>query len=228
MFFSSCNTESKHEVSITVLADRTDSKIPNPELSTIRDMIELEKYPNSKVNFTYLTVGNTDFNQAYSSHLGSSSILDNSLQRKAEVSKFFSFIDTLLHRENSQKYDFKRSSILIPLVEQLGELAQEKSTEKILLLYSDISEASDILNVYTKRDKKLLFTQTKELTDILKNEIEIPPLAGVKLYIIYYPRTVEENRMFGKLCHLYEELFMNSGLEVHIGLDKNLTTTIND
>jgi hypothetical protein len=105
---------------------------------------------------------------------------------------------------------------------QLEKLQVSNTTKKVLLLYSDILEASDLFNVYNKQNQQLLLTKPKEVVQRLKSQEKIPQLEGVELHIIYYPTNRMNNRLFEKMTLVYKELFKDSGLKIHIGIDNTI------
>ena len=105
---------------------------------------------------------------------------------------------------------------------QLEKVKATNTTQKVVLLYSDLLEASDVFNVYKKQNQQLLIATPEKVVEILKLELNIPKLEGVHLYIIYYPTDRLNNRLFEKMTLVYKELFKDSGLKIHIGIDNQI------
>lgn len=207
---------------LTLMADRTDSIIPSPELGIVQEMVQIDSSPNAGIIFRFQNIGNTDYSSQYKLELASNSILDNQLIRQAEARKFFSKTDTLLLRENSRDYHFNNSSIITPLLRQLVTLKNETASEKLAVIWTDLGEISDVYNILTYKNRKMVLTEPVEVAKQFKKYVEIPDLNGVTLYIVHLPKTQEQNRMFRGMHKVYEELFKDSGLEIHVGLDQQL------
>ena len=207
---------------ITLMIDRTDTIIPSPEPGIVQELINIEASPNNGIIFRFQNIGNTDYNSTYKAVLGDHSVLDNQLIRQAEVGKFFRKIDTLIFRENSHEYHFNTSSIITPLLQQLTTLKNETASEKVAVIWTDLGEISDVYNILTHKNRKMVLNEPTKVVEHFKRQLDIPDLNGVTLYIAHLPKTREQNRMFRGMCKVYEELFKDSGLELHIGLDQQL------
>lgn len=220
MLFISCEISSPKSVAIIILADRTDPIIPKPKLEDIRALLDLKTNPNNGVEITLKNIGNVDFSPLYQVRLKSASLLDNTLKRNADIKLFFVDLDTLITRENTKVYDYQNSSIIVPLVAQLEVVSNSKTKGKSIVLYSDLAEFSDLFNVYDYASGNKLQKQPLEVAELFKSKLNIPKLNEVNLYIIYYPKTITENRMFQNMIHVYREVFKDSGLQIHIGLQQ--------
>lgn len=211
-----CAEEKPRSIVVSVLSDKTDSIIPLPKFQQIRHFFDDGLYDKGNRVFCFGTITNTLLNASYRSELKSSSILDNTLQRKSETEQFYKAIDELLQQQGSDRKMYRNSSILIPLVAHLEELKQSTEDDKIVLLYSDILEASDLFNVY--KDSYTLLHNPKKVIDHLKSQVSVPELKGISLYIIYYPMDMEDDRLFNAMVRVYRKLFKDSGLDINIGL----------
>jgi len=222
---SSCTTKNDHTTYLTVLADRTDINIQIPEIDAIKKVFDLKINPNQKAEFRFQNIGNTDFNTTYHLGLPSYSVLSNSLQRLSNIRKFYTTIDTLVQKQNRREYNYQSSSIFTPLNKHLKLLSKVTADKKVLLLYSDLTEYSDIFNCYSTSNQQLLFKNNELVYRRFREKRSVSDLHDVELYIIYYPKTNAENRLFQSLCTLYQEIFKDTGLKIHIGLDTSLKLT---
>ena len=222
ILFASCDQKEHPIIHVSVLADKTDTLISHPELETIKHFFNEKENPYSKFSFKYLTIGNTDYFKGYCLEVEASSMFENTLQRKSTIQKFYKAIDTLLVTESKKQFDFQHSSILTPLIEELNRLSKDTTGKRIVLLYSDLSEASLIYNVYANQNKNS-FYEIETVSKKIKGHFEIQDLTDIDLYVLYYPKTTAENKLFRNLCKIYEEIFKEFGLSIHIGIDKQLT-----
>lgn len=222
MLFTSCETKTQKSISISVMADKTYENIPAPEPDVIKSITGFDTLEFSSVLFTYQIISNTDFNKRYSASLEPNSVLGNKLKRKSDVQKFYRVIDTLLLRESGKAYTYQNSSIFIPLIQNLEFLSKQQSTKKVLLLYSDISEFSDVFNSYSYQNQQLLFKHPQRVVKQFKSHLNQTDFSGIELYIIFYPTTPIENKLFTHLCKVYKGTFKDTGLTIHIGIDKQL------
>ena len=146
------------------------------------------------------------------------SVLENTHQRASDTKRFYKRLDSLIRYENSQQYVYRNSSVLFPLLEQLQKLKKSTTTNNIILLYSDLAEFSDIYDSYAKR--KILLKNPLQVAEELKSKIHIPTVIQTQLYLIYEPKTKEQNRLFRSWVLIYKELFAKKGIEIKVGLEK--------
>jgi hypothetical protein len=218
----SCSKTPTASITIAVMADKTDPLIPKPNILHIKSFLKDVKYDEGMRVFRFQTITDSNVNESFGAKLPAKDPFGNSLQYKANIRKFYQRIDTLFATNNKEQHTFKSSSILKPLLAQLDKLQASNTTKKVLLLYSDILEASDVFNVYNERNQQPLLTKPKEVVQHLKSQGKIPQLEGVELYIIYYPTNRMNNRLFEKMTLVYKELFKDSGLKIHIGIDNTI------
>jgi len=218
-----CQSEAPTAIANIVMADRTDPNIPEPDAEIIKRFCSIENNLNSSVWLKFQNITNTDVNESYVLELEAFSSFGNKLQRNAEIRKFNTAIDTLVIHENNRSYTYHSSSIIVPLLDRLTELSKVDATVKNILLYSDISEFSDIFNVYDTKSRFELQDDPVSVVTAFTSQLTIPNLQGITLHIIYYPKTTEQNRLFRSMVEVYTEVFKDSGLEIRIGIDKSYT-----
>ncbi|WP_301401799.1 hypothetical protein [Polaribacter huanghezhanensis] len=204
------------------MADKTDSLIPSPKSRHINSFFKDLRFSSGKKVFRYLTITDASINEAYQIELPASERLENSLKRKMLKDTFYKQIESLLSVQSEKTRIYDNSSIIKPLITQLQKIQEIGSTRKVLLLYSDILEASDALNVYQEKSQSRLLTNPKDVAKELSSKLVVPKLNDVELYIIYYPNNVHNNRLFEKMTEVYQELFKNSGLKITIGIDNSI------
>ena len=219
LLFVFCKDFKTNTTAITILADRTDIDIPNPEYNVLNSLLDIEDNSNNGVVFKFQNIGNTDFNTVQTVKMKEGSLLDNSFQRKSDITEFHKAIESLIKKENSKNFSFQKSSIIYSLVENLKAL-QTIQGKRILVLYSDLAELSDVYNSYQKNNEK--GKKPKSVANLIKTQINIPQVKNTKLYIIYYPKTDVQNYDFKFMLSVYEELFKESGLKIKIGIENQI------
>ncbi|MFV0571712.1 MAG: hypothetical protein ACK5M1_04665 [Xanthomarina gelatinilytica] len=220
----SCNQTPPKSITVAVLADKTDSVIPKPNIPHIKYFMDSPVYEKGKRAFWYGTITNTSVNAQYKAELSGSTLLENSLKRKTDVERFYKEIASHLEHENNTSKTYNNSSIITPLVAELNRIKQSNSADKVVLLYSDILEASDLLNVYETKGYLELRSHPDRVVERLEQQLFIGDLTGVELYIIYYPKELKDNRLFEQMLSIYRKLFEGSGLVIRVGIDNPLST----
>lgn len=220
LFCASCGILEEETVCLTVLSDRTDPIIAKPDMATIEGFLELGKNPDRGVDFKFKVIGNVDFLPARSFELQSSSLMDNDFQRTADVRRFLNRMDTLLVQENQKEYTFQGSSIFHPLLDGLIWAKNSGASHKVVMLWSDLQEISDVYDVLDYNNRKKLVESPLAVANEFTSTVDIPNLEGVSLYIIHYPDTRERNRSFRAMCEVYKHIYKDSGLQIQIGTDQ--------
>lgn len=218
----SCTNSQKESITLSVLADKTDSLIPKPKVTHIKSFLQDVKYEEGTRNFYFQSITDANVNTSFYARIPKADPFGNSLQRRANIQKFYKQIDTLIATVNEAQTTYTSSSILKPLLVQLERVLRQTTSERVVLLYSDLLEASDVFNVYRKRNQQLLIASTKKVVEILQSQLDVPKLENVHLYIIYYPTDRLNNRLFEKMTIVYKELFKGSGLKIRIGIDNQI------
>jgi hypothetical protein len=218
----SCTNSPNESITLSVLADKTDSLIPQPKLSHITSFLQDVNYEQGTRNFYYQSVTDANVNTSFYATIPKADSFGNSLQHKAIVDKFYKQIDTLITTVNEEQTTYTSSSILKPLLVQLERVHKVNTSQKVVLLYSDLLEASDVFNVYRKRNQQLLIASPEKVVEIVQSQLDVPKLENMHLYIIYYPTDRLNNRLFEKMTFVYKALFKNSGLHIHIGIDNQI------
>jgi hypothetical protein len=217
-----CQNTPTASITLSVLADKTEVLIPDPTFLQITSFFKDKKYQEGVRHFYYQTITNTNINTSFHTSIPASDMFENSLQRKVLVQKFYERIDTLVNTQNRQPKNYQSSSILKPLIRECIRIQETNSTRRVILLYSDILEASDLFNVYQKRSQQLLFSNPEKVVEILEAQLTIPKLNDIELHIIYYPKNRLHNRLFEKMTTVYKQLFKDSGLKIIIGIDHQI------
>jgi len=218
---SMINTTHSDTIAITVLDDTTDKGIAVPTLLDTQTLIPDKT--DAALEWTYSHLNNSEHNKAYTISLGKHSFADNTLERQVTIEQFYQNIDSVLQVEKDKTHHYQRSNIYVPLVDHLTKIAQQSAGTNIVLLYSDLLENSDTYRIYDDRAYQKLRNDPASIVATFSARRQIPELNGIHLYIIHYPKSEKENRMFSAMVDFYRNhLFKDSGLTIHIGLDKHI------
>lgn len=221
LLLSACEIATPKTTAITILADRTDTKIPKPSIDDILPLQSLEATPNTGIHIVFQNIGDVDYTQVYPLTLASAGVFDNTLQRTSDIRRFVASVDTLLSQQNKQEYDYKRSSILFSVTDHLEKLQEHSVQSNHLILYSDLFEFSDLYDSYANRN--IILNNPEKVVEELQQQLTIPNLNSVTLSIKYHPNTPSDNRMFKAWVDIYRLLFKDSGLQIQIGIHKQNT-----
>jgi len=218
----SCEVVENKSVAITIMADRTGKHISKPVPDQISRLIGIDSNTDVGVSITYLNIGHVDFNPEVNLNLQQGSVFDNDIQRKGDVRQFKREFDSLIAFQNQKEYSYSNSSILVPLINQLTELKNKKATKKVVFLYSDLQEFSDVYDVYHPKNLNLLLNDPKLVASDIKNKLNLSEdYSNITLLIEFYPKTVHQNRTFTAMLEVYRSVFEDTGLKIQVGISNH-------
>lgn len=218
----SCEVIENKNVAITIMADRTDKHISKPVPDQISQLIGIDSNTDIGVSITYLNIGHVDFNPEININVEQGSIFDNDIQRRGNVRQFKREFDSLIAFQNQKDYSYNNSSILVPLIHQLAELKNKKATRKVVILYSDLQEFSDVYDVYHPKNLNLLLNDPKLVASEIKNNLNLSEdYSSITLVIEFYPKTVHQNRTFTAMLEVYRSVFEDTGLKIQVGISNH-------
>ena len=208
------NTQS---TTVSVLWDKTDTLLSNPDVSKIVGLYDLTTNRWNGGYFSYASITDVDFNQRLSTQLIPDNLWSgNELKRKKQVQLFFQTVDSILHQSETIKAGRLHSSIYRSVINEMVRLQSEPSNSHLLLLYSDLQENSDLFNIYDKSSLHQLMSKPELIKAMFEKAMPIPDLKGITIYILFQPKSQEDNRIFNSMSGLYRDLLVKHGAIVLI------------
>ena len=156
-----CKETDSNFVSLIVLSDKTDEHIPRPELADIQYFFHQSDFINAGKRFYFREITHTSVNKLYTAEYFQSSLLDNKLSEKKDKTDFEARIENILRKNHNEKQKYENSTIIKPLIQCLELLKAERSTRKIIILYSDLLEANELFNTYNFKNSNVSNSKTK-------------------------------------------------------------------
>jgi len=143
--------------------------------------------------------------------------LSNVLERKREVLGFQKELSRLFTVMQTVPEGKKQSSLYLPIANELTALHESTAHRKILILASDLMENTAAISFYSPATIKLLQTKQDSITSALERIQSLPDLRGIEIYLVYYPKTPEEDSRYQLISAFYKNLFEKKGATVSIG-----------
>lgn len=226
MFFTLCiflscqqKVVTDHSLAIAVLLDNTDSLIEVPQSNSISSLFEMQKDKEKEIIFRETVLSNLSINPSIQLRLesGTNTDLNNSSQdplyREKLIFDFYKKIDdTLKWFSNSftKTKSLQNSECFIGIAKELVKLVELNTQKKILLIYSDLHENSDVYNVYkggiqNKETIKTAFENTHLIPENLKQ---------CTVLFIFQPKNRSEDKIYNLMFSIYKELLESHGAQV--------------
>lgn len=219
-FLCSCMQQTKQgeQIAVTVLVDITDPHQVYPDAKTVLPLFGLEGNQNNKAVFKLLPITDRKLNPEASILLEEGKKTEqfnhrqDPLFRKRLIVQFYDSVKNVLRtfREEKEKADtsLHNSEVFFMIARELTLLKEGQSKKRVLLIYSDLQENSDLVSVYHKkkhikqRDIATYFEKTNLLPEDLKN---------ITVVVIYKAPTREADTNFMKLSAIYEQMIQKRG-----------------
>lgn len=214
-----CKSESKkYDVELSLMTDITEPGfIAKPTAEDIKKYFSNRASIWNGKKFNLIPITDVDINYTYSADLPSENVLvGNSYKRKKLEAEFFEEIEANFEKINAIPIGKTNSSIYIPIVNELNRLVKSSSTEKILLIYSDLEEHSSLANFYNTSEIEKMVLAPDSIITLWEQNAVLPNLSGIHIKIIYEPRNPIDNKKFRTLLLFYKKLFESKGAEVSI------------
>lgn len=145
------------------------------------------------------------------------------LKRVALIKHFRKNIIATIDSLTKEKIRDEGSSVIYrTIAQELNHLAQGKTSLKIALIYSDLTENSSDANFYAKSSITELKTRPQKVIDRLQRAEPLHDLKGVKVYFVFRPKTYAEEERFNAIVSMYKMMLEAKGAQVIVGA--NLVT----
>ena len=146
LLFTACTKfNTKPETTeISVIVDITDPLTSKPKPEDIMSLINLNDNIWKGADFRLLYITNVSFNPMYEARIEpENEWLGNKFQRADKVKKFYADINKIISNTDAETVGKDNSSVYFPIAKELNNLRQNKTTTKVMLIYSDLMENTD-------------------------------------------------------------------------------------
>lgn len=211
-----CASQSSQITEVVVLSDITDRHLTQPKAEEILTLFN----PQSKWDGRVFLLGDlTDvsYNQVKEVRLeAQNEWLSNELDRGKEIKQFNNSVSEIISNDGMSAEGKGNSSVYFPIAKELNRLSQSSSTNKVLLIYSDLMENTREMSFYDERKFNLLKANPDPVKKYFDAQVELRSLAGIKVYIIFQPSGVKEDEQFRVVSGFYKKLLEDKGATVEI------------
>jgi hypothetical protein len=206
---NSSNTSLKPDyMDISVIGDATDFHILYPDASSVLLVFNLSEHKNEAVTFRYSEVSDKILAPITIIHLPATSATkqknrkNDPLFREKFITTFYDSIKKTLSPVKSNSSFLERSQCFHAISRELIYLSQSTSTRKLLLVFSNLYENSDLTSVYTDQGKKILRTRPQAIANLFEQANLLPKdLAGVTIVFVYQPRNIEDDKQYNSMVN---------------------------
>lgn len=208
---------------VVVAVDRTDTFLARPLPDEILSLYDLKNNPYTEARFRLVQISDVDYNPVTKIHLKpTTSFSINELDRPKEVAEFGGKVKNAFNSLKEESQEKSHSSVYAPIARELQRLSESKANKRVLVIFSDLMENTDTLNFYVPETLAKLKSNSASIQNILEEQVPLPNLVGIEVYIIFEPQDYGENLDFRIASEFYKSLFKSKGAKVTIGANLNM------
>ena len=217
MHISSCNPKPISQ-DISIVLDLTSANFSHISLNDFKKKSIISKDVNNSEAVRIQGITEFGFNEVKSFMLDSvsSALLSNDYERKHEIKKYYSNIDSELLELSKNKKERVGSVIFKIISEELNILSKSKADKRMLVINTDLMEKS-FIDFYDQEIFNELVNQPKHIQNLLIEKYPLNKLNGIEIYILYKPIDKMDSERFEIVSDFYKMLLESYGANVFIG-----------
>lgn len=208
-------------VTIRSLLDITDPNLFRPDPDHILQLFNCEENPTAEFTFYLKAISDKRLNSRMMYHLADAHTTNRKNEQhdpqnrnrnisafyntvRNSINYYYSHIDTSNIIQNSECYRAISGELIL--------LAEDTSKQKVLVVFSDLRERSDILDSYLED-----ISQPIKIAKHFDSVNPIPPnLKGVSVIFVFNPHDRKEDKAFSNMAEAYKILLQSKGAEVSV------------
>lgn len=216
--------ESGCYMNISVVRDVTDLHVLRPEANSILNLYNLSEHKRQGGVFRYREISDRVLVPAVDIAIPDESTTGKKAKRNQEFYReriILDFYDSVrktlaIPERNTDSTLLDHSECFKTIAEELTRLSKSNSKNKILLVFSNLFENSDILSVY-RIDNGHLYIQEETVIQKLEKTNLLPKnLTGIKVFFVFQPTSRTEDRNYLAMVSIYKQLLESRGAKVEV------------
>lgn len=217
VYFLSCNPKPISQ-DISIVLDLTSANFSHILLNDFIKKSIISKNVNNSEAVRLQGITEFGFNEVKSFMIDSvsSNLLSNDYERKHEIKKYNSNIDSVLLELGKSKKERAGSVIFKILSEELNILSKSKADKRILVINTDLMEKS-FIDFYDQDIFNEIVNQPKHIQNLLIEKYPLNKLSGIEIYILYKPIDKIDSERFEIVSDFYKIFLESYGAHVSIG-----------
>ena len=215
--FLSCNPKPISQ-DISIVLDLTSVNFSHILLNDFKKKSIISKNVNNSEAVRIQGITEFGFNEVKSFILDSvsSALLSNDYERKHNIKKYYSNIDSALLELSKNKKERVGSVIFKIISEELNILSKSKADKKMLVINTDLMEKS-FLDFYDQDIFNEIVNQSTHIQNLLIEKYPLNKLNGIEIYILYKQIDKMDSERFEIVSDFYKMLLESYGANVFIG-----------
>jgi hypothetical protein len=228
LFLTACDNTATNEpcyMTVSILCDITDYHALQPNADATLAMFDLSDNKDHAVHFRYAEITDKILVPAVDLYLPDAVTGEKKnrnsepLFREKAIVRFYDTVRKTLVVANAKKdsVTLDHSECFKMICTELNVLSQQKSTHKILWLFSNLQENSAILSVFNGNTKQLIHDNPGAIERLFEQTHLLPQnLDQITIVFSYLPTNREDDQSFNAMVQVYKKLLVKHGAKVII------------
>lgn len=223
---SACNQGvPKQEFYIDVINDVTDKHLLRPQAQAILELYNLSEIKGSSGYFRYSEIRDITMVPTTTIYLPDEegtetrNTKNEPLFREGLILKFFDSIRSTLNNRGvvTDSSILNNSECFHSICNELKLLTEGISAKKVLLIFSNLYEHSNILSLYSEKYRKILTDNPNKIKRIFIDTHMLPDsLTGITAIFVYQPINRADDQKYNSIVAIYKNLLQERGAKVII------------
>ena len=213
-------------VDITALIDVTDQLTVLPQPEAILKLYDFDSDRNINASFKICSITDRQLNPEKDIYLPNSSVTekdnvqDDPYYREKLVLLFYNGVRKAINdfiTTNKNDSSLNHSECFRTIADELSNMKNNQAQKKILLIFSDLQENSELFDCYKIRGQELLNKKQGEVLKIFEQANLLPNvLKGTIAIFVYAPKNREEDQRYMNMVSVYKKLLESKGAIVKV------------
>lgn len=202
---------------VVLLVDVTDPQFTVVDASSIKKYYGIVDDNSQGGMFRGKILSDVRYNAIYECKIEPKSfLLSNPGERKKDVAKFLSDVDSYIEIIKGYPVGKPQSNLFSVIAEEANWLARQNVSSKHIFCYSNLFEHSQLFDLYSKQALAQLDSSSEEIQYVFEQSIAFEHLHGITMHIIFQAQDFEEDKKFAPMAGIYKTIFEKNGAEVII------------
>jgi len=217
---------SNRSVDLIAIVDVTDKQTVLPQAESILKLYDFDSDRNIKASFRICSITDRQLNPKKDTYLPNGSVTekdnlqDDPYYREKLILSFYNGVRKDINdfsATNKNDTSLNHSECFRTIADELNDMKNNQAQKKILLIFSDLQENSDLFDCYKTKDQELLDKKQGEVLKIFEQANLLPnDLKGIITIFIYDPRYRKDDQRYMSMVSIYKKLLESRGAIVKV------------
>lgn len=214
--------------SVSVVFDVTDDHLLKPTANALMPMFGFSQTPNGAASFRIGAITNIKLNPVYTCSIANGTVTEQQnttndpLHRSKCIAAFYERIQQLISKVilDDSTPELFNSECTYAIGRELQHLASDTSQQKVLVVFGNLMEKSELLNAYQTLPLQ------NDLIAILEQSKYFPEkLDSITVFFVFQPKDRIEDKRYMRLVTAYQEMLEKRGAKVIVQANGDFITT---